>query len=177
MGRPALGTVTPRELRLSPLREPPQKSKIKQALKNLRVGAPGKPLLRVSVAWDLVCELAPRVCDIVRVLVMVSVLSVILSCPSYSQKSGLSDGTTPLGSKLLVRLLFGIALWGRFPWWGDLWPLGTKVPHNDSPEGRGGPWAPPPRIFFSKLCCFFWGFLSASANGCSLKGMLLWEFL
>ena len=32
-------------------------------------------------------------------------------------------------------------------------PLGTKVPHNDSPEGWGGPWAPPPRVFFSKLCC------------------------
>ena len=45
----------------------------------LRVGAPGKPLLRVSVAWTLVCDLAPFVCDIVRVLVMVSVLSVALS--------------------------------------------------------------------------------------------------
>ena len=29
----------------------------------LRVGAPGKPLLRVSVACLLVCDLAPRVCD------------------------------------------------------------------------------------------------------------------
>ena len=29
----------------------------------LRVGAPGKPLLRVSAAWNLVCELALRVCD------------------------------------------------------------------------------------------------------------------
>ena len=46
----------------------------------LRVGAPGKPLLRVSVDWYIVCDLALRVCVIVRVLVMVSVLSVILSC-------------------------------------------------------------------------------------------------
>ena len=50
----------------------------------LHVGAPGKPLLRVSVAWDLVCDLALRVCDIVWLSVMVRVLSGLLSsfsCP------------------------------------------------------------------------------------------------
>ena len=71
-------------------------------------------------------------------------------------------GQTPLGSKLLVCLFLGIAFWGRFPWWGGLWPLGTKVLHNDSPKGRGGPWAPPPRLFFKAvlffLCFFFFFF-------------------
>ena len=62
-----------------------------------------------------------------------------------------------MGSMLLDRCIMGIALWGRFPWWGGRWPLGTKVPHNVSPKGRGGPWASPPRILFSKLCCFFFG--------------------
>ena len=28
---------------------------------------------------------------------------------------------------------------------GELRLLGTKVPRSDSPEKRGGPWAPPPR--------------------------------
>ena len=42
-------------------------------------GAPGKPLLRGSVAWDLVCDLALRVCDIVWLFVMVRVLSGLLS--------------------------------------------------------------------------------------------------
>ena len=45
----------------------------------LLVGAPGKPLLRVLVAWDLVCDLALRVCDIVWLFVMVRVLSGLLS--------------------------------------------------------------------------------------------------
>ena len=82
-------------------------------------------------------------------------------------------GQTPSGSKPLACLLLGIALWGRFPWWGDLWSLGTKVPHDDSPKDRGGPWAPPPRLFFSKLCCFFLGlYLLMPFVGC-LKGMLL----
>ena len=49
----------------------------------LRVGAPGKPLLRVSVAWTLVCELALCAGDIVKVLVMVSVLSVLVSWLSF----------------------------------------------------------------------------------------------
>ena len=62
-------------------------------------------------------------------------------------------GQPPLGYKLLSGLFLGIALWGRFPWWGGHRPLGTRIPHNDSLEGRGGPWAPPPRVFFSKLCC------------------------
>ena len=75
----------------------------------LRVGAPGKPLLRVSVAWHLVCDLALRVCVIVRVLVMISVLSVILSCLFTAQESGPSDGTIPLGSQLLVCFFLGIA--------------------------------------------------------------------
>ena len=50
----------------------------------LHAGAPSKPLLRVSVAWDLVCDLALRVCDIVWLFVMVRVLSGLLSsfsCP------------------------------------------------------------------------------------------------
>ena len=53
----------------------------------LRVGAPGKPLLRVSAAWNLACDLALRVCDIIKVLVlMVSVLSVLLSCLIFQPK-------------------------------------------------------------------------------------------
>ena len=92
-------------------------------------------------------------------------------------KSGPSDGTTPLGYKLLNGLFLGIALWGRFPWWGGHRPLGTKVPHNDSPEGRGGPWAPPPRVFFSKLCCSLLVSCLILQTVCSLKGLLLWECL
>ena len=92
-------------------------------------------------------------------------------------KSGPSDGTTPLGYKLLNGLFLGIALWGRFPWWGGHRPLGTKVRHNDSPEGRGGPWAPPPRVFFSKLCCSLLVSCLILQTVCSLKGLLLWECL
>ena len=117
----------------------------------LLVGAPGKPLLRVSVVRHLVCVLALRAGVIVMVPVMVKVVSVILSSPSFSHEEWAKRRDTPLGSQLLACFFLGIALWGLFPWWGSHWPLGTKVPHNDSPKGRGGPWAPPPRIFFSKL--------------------------
>ena len=67
----------------------------------LRVGAPGKPLLRVSAAWHLVCDLALRVCVIVKVLVMVSILSVILSCLSYSPKEWAKRRDNPSGVPVL----------------------------------------------------------------------------
>ena len=41
---------------------------------------------------------------------------------------------------------------------GELRLLGTKVPRSDSPEKRGGPWAPPPRCVFLKavlLCVWY----------------------
>ena len=41
---------------------------------------------------------------------------------------------------------------------GELRLLGTKVPRSDSPEKRGGPWAPPPRGVFLKavlLCVWY----------------------
>ena len=43
---------------------------------------------------------------------------------------------------------------GRFPWWGELRLLGTKVPWSVSPEMRGGPWAPPPRGVLLKAVLF-----------------------
>ena len=93
------------ELRSPP---PPAKYKTPKTTQNrgpvpvpLRVGAPGKPLLRVSAAWHLVCDLALRVCVIVKVLVMVSVLSVILSCLSYSPKEWAKRRDNPSGVPVL----------------------------------------------------------------------------
>ena len=139
----------------------------------LFAGAPGQPLLRVSVAWASCLRPWRLVIAILYGLLVMVMYLVLLSClvlqtPSFQTiQSGPRDGTTPLGYQFHNGFLLGIALWGRFPWWGGLWPLGTKVLHNDSPEGRGGPWAPPPRIFFSKLFCFFLGLCLLPAN-CSL---------
>ena len=164
----------------------------------LHVRAPGKPLLHVLVAWNLVCDLALRVCDIVWLFVMVRVLSDLLSSFScLRRRAGQVTGQPLWGTSFLMVYFLGVALWGRFPWWGDHRPLGAKVLHNDSPEGRGGPWAPPPRVFFSKLWCsllvsclilqtrvFFsklWCSLLVSClilqTVCFLKGLLLWECL
>ena len=51
-----------------------------------------------------------------------------------------------------------IALPGAVTLVGELRLLGTKVPRSDSPEKRGGPWAPPPRGVLLKavlLCVWY----------------------
>ena len=103
-------------------------------------------------------------------------MSCLSSClvPLTAQESGPSDGTTPLGSQLLVCFFLGIALWGRFPWWGGHWPLGTKVPHNDSPKGRGGPWPRHP-AYSSQSCDVYSCFLSDSVNCLFLKKVCCFE--
>ena len=54
--------------------------------------------------------------------------------------------------------------------------LGTKVPQSDSPETRGGPWAPPPRLVVLKAVLFScWSFVGFRKMWISLKGLLLWE--
>ena len=47
-----------------------------------------------------------------------------------------------------------VALPGAVTLVGELRLRGTKVPWGDSPERRGGPWAPPPRGVLLKAVLF-----------------------
>ena len=122
----------------------------------LHVGAPGKPLLRVSVSWVCVCELSALCCDIVWSSVLVRVLSgaFVLAIMSV-YLSGLSGS---LG--------------------GEVLDLSAPRSPKAALQRCGAAHGPlHPAVFFSKLCCLCFAFLSDLPFVSFLKGLLLWDDL
>ena len=111
-------------------------------------GGPWKPLLRVSVVGRLSASLR-SVLAIVYGIMWWSCLVCKLSLVLLALRGG-EVAERSLGSQFRFWILQAIALPGAVTLVGELRLLGTKVPWSDSPEKRGGPWAPPPRGVFLK---------------------------
>ena len=104
-------------------------------------------------------------------IVMVSVLFA-----SWIQ-SGLSAGTTPLGSKPFSCTLFVLALLGAVPLVEE--SFGSSVPRSpsDSPERAAGHGRLHAAVCFSRLCCLSCCYsVSLRQMLIPLKGVLFWEF-
>ena len=124
----------------------------------LRVVSPGNP----SCAFRCLGGLSASWRSLFAIMYG-NVLRSCLICKMSLLLSGNRGGkrqNNSLGSQLSLCILNAIALPpGAVTLVGELRLLGTKVPWGDSPERRGGPWAPPPRGVLLKavlsLCLFF----------------------
>ena len=112
-------------------------------------------LMRVLVCWVVSANVALRVCDLVRVIVIVRVLSGLLPFCSVRRREQAKRRDKPCG----VHVSF---------WFFDcqcVCDLSVPRPLITSLQ-RGGAGHGPrhPAVFFSKLCCLVLCFLSESAN-------------
>ena len=123
----------------------------------LHVGAPGKPLLRVSVAWDLVCDLALRVCDIVWLFVMVRVLSGLLSsfsCPWI--RAGQVTGQPLWGASFLMAY-FWVLRYGGGSLGGEVIDLSVPRSLITTLQRVGAAHGPRHPVCFCQSCAVpFW---------------------
>ena len=103
----------------------------------------GSKTVRCLMGCVVRCASSP-LCCMLFLSVNLSVLCYVGSCSHEPAKSWAE--VLLWGSRFMLVKVFFLAWVGRFPGRGELGFARCPGPHYVTPEIRGGPWAPPPRI-------------------------------